>query len=53
MSTAVAFAAGVNGTFAGYNVVNVQLNGAALKSDVPGVVLENRTVLPLRALAKT
>ena len=52
MSTAVAFAAGVNGTFAGYNVVNVQLNGTALKSDVPGVVLENRTVLPLRAVAE-
>ncbi len=53
MSTGIVFAASVNGTFAGLSVVNVIVNGKTVSSDVPGVVLEGRTMLPARAVAES
>jgi len=52
LSTVSVFAVGATGTFAGLKTVNVQLNGTPIESDVPGVVLGGRTVLPLRAVAE-
>lgn len=38
-------------TFGGLEVVRIVLDGKDIESDVPGVVLQGRTVLPVRALA--
>lgn len=53
ITTGVAYAASVNGTFSGLPIVNVKVNGTTLKSDVPGVVLQGRTLLPARAIAES
>lgn len=39
-------------TFEGYPVVHVTLDGRPLESDVPGINLNGRTMLPVRALAE-
>lgn len=53
LSTGIVYAASVNGTFAGYPIVNVKVNGETVKSDVPGVVLQGKTLLPARAIAES
>lgn len=40
-------------TFLGYPVVNVVVNGKSIQSDTPGVIIEGRTMLPVRAIADT
>lgn len=52
LSTGVVYAASINGNFKGYPIVNVNLNGAKVTSDVPAVVLDGRTLLPTRAIAE-
>jgi hypothetical protein len=52
LSTCVVYAASINGTFAGLPIVNVNLNGEKLVTDVPGVVLQGKTLLPARAIAE-
>lgn len=47
-----ALAGAAGPTYAGLPVVNVQINGQPLTSDVPGVVLDGRTLLPVRAVAE-
>ena len=53
LSTGIVYAASVNGTFAGLPIVNVIVNGETVKSDVPGVVLQGKTLLPARAIAES
>ena len=53
VSTGAVYAASVNGTFAGLPIVKVNVNGTAIKSDVPGVVLQGKTLLPARAIAES
>ncbi|HVI42890.1 MAG TPA: stalk domain-containing protein [Anaerovoracaceae bacterium] len=53
LSTGFVYAASVNGTFAGLPIVNVIVNGETVKSDVPGVVLQGKTLLPARAIAES
>lgn len=53
LSTGIVFAASVNGTFAGLPIVNVKVNGETLKTEVPGVVLQGKTLLPARAIAES
>jgi len=52
LSTGVVYAASINGTFAGLPIVNVNLNGEKLVTEVPGVVLQGKTLLPARAIAE-
>lgn len=52
LSTGLVYAASVNGTFAGLPIVNVKVNGETLKTEVPGVVLQGKTLLPARAIAE-
>jgi len=40
------------GTYKGLQVVGVLVNGQELKSDVPAVVMDDRTLLPVRAVAE-
>lgn len=40
-------------TYNGLPVVNLMVNGRPVKSDVPAVILENRTILPVRAVAES
>lgn len=42
----------VYGEYAGLPRVKVMVNGSEIKSDVPGVVLNGRTMLPARAIAE-
>jgi len=53
LTSGLVYAASVNGTFSGSPIVNVKINGETLKSDVPGVVLSGRTLLPARAIAES
>ncbi len=39
-------------TFNGFPVVPVFLNGKAIETDVPGIILEGRTLLPVRAITE-
>ena len=39
-------------TFEGFPVVNVTVNGTPIKSDVPAVLFNGRTMLPLRAVGE-
>lgn len=39
-------------TYKGLPVVNLIVNGRTVESDVPAVILDNRTVLPVRAVAE-
>lgn len=48
--TATAWAA--RETYRGYPVVNIIVNGQAVNSDVPGIIFDDRTVLPVRAVAE-
>ena len=52
ISSCTVYAAAVNGNFVGLPIVKVKINGETLSSDVPGVVLQGRTVLPVRAIAE-
>ncbi len=36
----------------GYEVVNVKVNGSALNLDVPAIIMDGRTLLPLRKVAE-
>jgi branched-chain amino acid transport system substrate-binding protein len=47
----VAFAS-ARGTYKGLQVVGVVVNGQELKPDVPAVVMDDRTLLPVRAVAE-
>jgi len=51
LSTATAFA--IHQNYKGLPIVNVLVNGNPLESDVPAVVLDGRTLLPVRAIAET
>lgn len=42
----------VHGTYQGYPVVKVVVNGRELQPDVPAIVMEGRTLLPVRAIAE-
>lgn len=53
ISACTVYAAAVNGNFGGLPIVKVKINGETLSSDVPGVVLQGRTVLPARAIAES
>lgn len=53
LSSTAVFAANVNGTFAGFPIVNVNLNGEVLKPSVPGIVLQGSTLLPVRSVAES
>ena len=53
LSTSVVFAASVNGEFNGFPIVKVNVNDKAVSSDVPGVVMKGRTLLPVRAVAES
>lgn len=44
--------ASVRGTYKGLPVAGVVVNGRELKPDVPAVVMDGRTLLPLRAVAE-
>lgn len=52
LSTTVAFAASVNGSYKDYPIVNVTLNDAKVSSNVPAIVLDGSTLLPTRAIAE-
>lgn len=53
LSTGAVFAAAsVNGNYNGLPIVNVTLNGTKISSDVPGINLNSRTLLPVRAIAE-
>ena len=52
VSGVVVFAASVNGEYAGLPVVKVKVNGQTLETDTPAVVLDGRTLLPVRAIAE-
>ncbi len=42
----------VNGTYQGYPVVKVVVNGTELQPDVPAIIMDGRTLLPVRAVAE-
>jgi hypothetical protein len=46
---ATGFAVGT--TYNGYPVVNILVNGNPVKSDVPAIIVDGRTLLPVRAVA--
>jgi len=50
--TAAPTTSAVNGTYAGFPIVLVKVNGSLIASDVPGVYLNGRTMVPLRAVAE-
>lgn len=53
LSTGVVFAAvNVNGTYKGFPIVNVTLNGSKVSADVPGINFDSRTLLPVRAVTE-
>jgi hypothetical protein len=39
-------------TYKGYRIVNLVLNGKPLTSDVPAIIMDGRTLLPVRALSE-
>jgi len=47
-----ALAAGVYGTYKGYNIVKVKVDGREVVSDVPAVNLDGRTMVPLRFVSE-
>jgi hypothetical protein len=49
----IVWAAGVNGDYKGFPIVNVKINGETVTSDVPAVKFFGRTVLPVRAIAES
>lgn len=52
ISTGVVFAATINGNYKGFPIANVTLNGQKVSSDVPGIIFDSRTLLPVRAVAE-
>ena len=52
LSTAAVYASGISGSYKGFPIANVTLNGAKVASDVPGIILDSRTLLPVRAIAE-
>lgn len=52
LSTGVIFAANVNGIYKGFPVANVTLNGTKITSDVPAIIFDSRTLLPVRAVTE-
>jgi len=52
LSVGVVFAASVNGSYKGFPIVNVSLNGTKVPSDVPGILMNSRTLLPVRAVTE-
>jgi hypothetical protein len=52
ISTGVVFAANINGNYKGFPIANVTLNGQKVSSDVPGIIFDSRTLLPVRAVAE-
>ncbi|MPN25982.1 hypothetical protein SDC9_173404 [bioreactor metagenome] len=52
LSTSFVFAGSVNGQYNGFPVVKVNVNGKALSLDVPGIAMQSKTLLPVRAVAE-
>lgn len=52
LSTGVIFAANVNGLYKGFPIANVKLNGVKINSDVPAILFDSRTLLPVRAVTE-
>lgn len=52
LSTGFVFAGSINGQYNGYPIVNVNVNNKALSLDVPGLVMQEKTLLPVRAIAE-
>lgn len=52
-STGVVFAANVNGIYKGFPIANVNINGVKIASDVPAILFDSRTLLPVRAVAES
>lgn len=48
----VVIAASINGDFEGFPIVNVNINGQPVESDVPAINFYGRTMLPVRAIAE-
>lgn len=46
------FAAGIYGTYKGFNIVKVKVDGREVKGDVPAVNLDGRTMVPLRFVSE-
>lgn len=42
----------IHGTYQGYPVVKVLVNGKELQPDVPAIIMDGRTLLPVRAVAE-
>ncbi len=47
-----ALAAGIYGSYKGYNIVKVKVDGREVTSDVPAVNLDGRTMVPLRFVSE-
>lgn len=41
-----------NGFFEGFRIANVLVNGKAVQSDVPAIIMKDRTLIPLRAVSE-
>jgi len=50
--SSVVTAWGINGTYKGFPTVNVVVNGNPVKSDVPAIVVDGRTLIPLRFIVE-
>jgi hypothetical protein len=46
------FAAGIYGTYRGFNIVKVTVDGREVRGDVPAVNLDGRTMVPLRFVSE-
>lgn len=52
LSTGAIFAANVNGNYKGFPIANVNINGVKITSDVPAILFDSRTLLPVRAVTE-
>lgn len=52
LATALPAAAAVYGQYQGYDIVKVLVNGKEVKSDVPAVIMNGRTMVPLRFVSE-
>ncbi len=52
LSTGIVFAASVNGDYKGFPITQVDINGVKVSTDVPGILFDSRTLLPVRAVAE-
>lgn len=48
-----AYAAGLNGEFKGFSVVNVELNGQKVATEVPAINVDGHTLIPLRFFSES